>query len=70
MLDACLIEISRATPTDGVVTKRAYGCREHAAEIAAELAHVLASWTYWGRDEDDVEVIAEPVEVVEGDEDE
>lgn len=59
MLDVCLIEISRATPTDGMLTKRAYGCREHAEKIAAELVHDLACWTYWGRGEESVEVVDE-----------
>ena len=77
MLDVCLMEISRATPTDGVVTKRAYACREHAAEVAGEMVHVLASWTYWGRGEDEVEVSEEglvkavdPVGATEEDDDE
>ena len=49
MLDACLIEISRATPTEGVVTQRAYACRDHAAEVAETLVSNLASWTVWTR---------------------
>jgi len=51
MLDACLIEISRRTPTEGIVTQRAYACREHAAEVAEKLVHNLASWTTWIRPE-------------------
>ena len=68
MIDACLIEISRATNTEGIITQRAYGCRDHAAEIAEELAHNLASWMTWSREEDPDDIIephATPVETPE-----
>ena len=51
MLDACLIEISRRTPTEGIVAQRAYACREHAAEVAEKIVRDLASWTTWIRPE-------------------
>lgn len=72
MLDACLIEISRRTPSEGVVVQRAYGCREHASDVAAELVHTLASWTYWGQTEEDVEIVkkVDPPPVVDNDDDE
>jgi hypothetical protein len=60
MIDACLIEVSRRTPTEGIVAQRAYGCRDHAAKIAEEMVHTLSTWTYWGRSEEDVEIIEEP----------
>lgn len=51
MIDACLIEISRRTPTEGIVTQRAYACRDHATDVAVTLVHNLASWTTWIRPE-------------------
>ena len=53
MLNVCLIEISRATPTNGMVAQRAYACRDHAAEVTEELVSNLASWTYWPRGADE-----------------
>jgi hypothetical protein len=70
MIDACLIEISRRTKTEGLIYERAYGCREHAAEIANELVHRLASWTYWGRSEDEVEIVKTTEEEPVNDEEE
>lgn len=57
MLDACLIEVSRRTPTEGIVMQRAYACRDHAADVTAELVHTLAGWTYWGRGDESVEIV-------------
>lgn len=39
-------------PSSAIVMQRAYGCREHAAEVAAELVKEMATWTTWMRDED------------------
>jgi hypothetical protein len=47
MLDACLVEISRRTPQEGILFKRAYACRTHVAEVAKELVRDLTSWTSW-----------------------
>jgi hypothetical protein len=65
MIDACLIEISRRTPTEGIVTQRAYACREHAAELAEQLVSNLASWTVWSRPTSDEPktIVEEPVSV-------
>lgn len=51
MIDACLIEISRRTPTEGILTQRAYACKDHASEVAGKLVHNLASWTTWTKEE-------------------
>ena len=53
MLAVCHIEISRDTPSGATVMRRAYGCREHAAEVAAELVKEMATWTTWLRDDGD-----------------
>lgn len=52
VLGVCLIEISRTMPSSAIVMQRAYGCRNHAAEIAEGLVKEMATWTTWLRDED------------------
>lgn len=61
VLGVCLIEISRTMPSSAIVMRRAYGCRNHAAEITEALVKEMATWTTWMRDED-IDDVEESVE--------